>query len=290
MFMQKIRHATTKHRTVLIVVVALLAVGLVGSFAVWGAADSPSTTNTDNMSTMEQIELYESYIAQTLPAEGEQITYDTAGSLAGLYMTLYSLYANAYNETVVEDADLGQEYYDKSIDAAAKAAEYYQLQLDNAAEDVVDYVKAGIMGNRAIALACTGDGDAAQAVFDEALALAPNNYDLATNYLSFVYQNEGLEAAQAYAASYMEIVGEESAFYEQMQSQIDYIERYEQAMEEFYKELENLQNQSQDGSDGDANTAGDGAATDGGANDNNAADDNAADASGDNAPADDTAN
>ncbi len=137
MFMQKIRHATTKHRTVLIVVVALLAVGLVGSFAVWGAADSPSTTNTDNMSTMEQIELYESYIAQTLPAEGEQITYDTAGSLAGLYMTLYSLYANAYNETVVEDADLGQEYYDKSIDAAAKAAEYYQLQLDNAAEDVV---------------------------------------------------------------------------------------------------------------------------------------------------------
>lgn len=284
MFMQKIRHATTKHRTVLIVIVALLAVGLVGSFAVWGAADSPSSTNTDNMSTMEQIELYESYIAQTLPAEGEQITYDTAGSLAGLYMALYSLYANAYNETVVEDADLGQEYHDKSIDAAAKAAEYYQLQLDNAAEDVAEYVKAGIMGDRAMALACTGDGDAAQAVFDEALALAPNNYDLATNYLSFVYQNEGLEAAQAYAASYMEIVGEESAFYEQMQSQIDYIESYDQAMEEFYKELENLQNQnqSQDGSDadGDTNTAGDGGAND----------DNAADASGDNTPADDSAN
>lgn len=289
MFMQKIRHATTKHRTVLIVVVALLAVGLVGSFAVWGAADSPSSTNTNNMSTMEQIELYESYIAQTLPAEGEQITYDTAGSLAGLYMTLYSLYANAYNETVAEDADLGQEYYDKSIDAAAKAAEYYQLQLDNAAEDIADYVKAGIMGDRAMALACTGDGDAAQAIFDEALALAPNNYDLATNYLSFVYQNEGLEAAQAYAASYMEVVGEESAFYQQMQSQIDYIERVDQAMEEFYKELENLQNQnqSQDGSDadGDTNTAGDGTATDGGTNDDNTADD-----SGDNAPADNSAN
>ena len=42
MFMQKIRHATYKHRTVLIVVVVLLAIGLVGSFAVWGAADSPS--------------------------------------------------------------------------------------------------------------------------------------------------------------------------------------------------------------------------------------------------------
>ena len=84
------------------------------------------------------------------------------------------------------------------------------------------------MGNKAMALACSEDNEAAQTVFDEALALAPNNYDLAVNYLSFVYNTEGLEAAQAYAASYMELVGEESSFYSQMQSQIDYIEQYEE--------------------------------------------------------------
>ena len=83
---------------------------------------------------MEQIELYESYIAQTLPAEGEEITYDTAGTVAALYMNLYSLYATAYNETVNDDADLADEYYNQSIASAVSAAEYYQLQLDNATE------------------------------------------------------------------------------------------------------------------------------------------------------------
>ena len=266
MFMQKIRHATYKHRTVLIVVVVLLAVGLVGSFAVWGAADSPSANNTNDMTTLEQIELYESYIAQTLPAEGEELTYDTAGTVAALYMNLYSLYATARNEALNDDSDLADEYYDQSIASAVSAAEYYQLQLDNATENTTDYEKAGVMGNKAMALACSGDGEAAQSVFDEALALAPNNYDLAVNYLSFVYNNEGLEAAQTYAASYMELVGEESSFYSQMQAQIDYIEQYDDMVQQIYQELENLQNenQSEDGSntEGGSDTAGDGSAED----------------------------
>ena len=280
MFMQKIRHATYKHRTVLIVVVVLLAIGLVGSFAVWGAADSPSA-NTDDLTTMEQIELYESYIAQTLPAEGEEITYDTAGTVAALYMNLYSLYATAYNETVNDDADLADEYYNQSIASAVSAAEYYQLQLDNATENTTDYEKAGVMGNKAMALACSEDNEAAQTGFDEALALAPNNYDLAVNYLSFVYNTEGLEAAQAYAASYMELVGEESSFYSQMQSQIDYIEQYEEMLQQIYQELENLQNENQstDGAntDGESGTTGDGSAEDNTSSANDTTDNTSAD-------------
>ncbi len=244
MFMQRIRHATIKHRKVLIVVVILLAVGLVGSFAVWGAADNPGVNNSSDLSTAEQIELYENYIAQT-PVEGEDI-YANAGLVADAYMALYSLYGTAYSEVIAEDSALAEEYQAKALAAAASAAEYYQMQLDNAADEVTDYEKAGIIGNKAMALACTDDADAARAAFEEGLALAPNNYDLAVYYLSFLYQTDGLEAAQAYAASYMELVGEESSFYTQMQTQIQTIEEYEQALQDFYEQLEQLQNENQD--------------------------------------------
>ena len=57
------------------------------------------------------------------------------------------------NETVNDDADLADEYYNQSIASAVSAAEYYQLQLDNATENTTDYEKAGVMGNKDMALA-----------------------------------------------------------------------------------------------------------------------------------------
>lgn len=261
MFMQKIRQSTKKHRTVLLIVVILLAIGLVGTFAVWNSDNldkNVGNQNTDQMTTAEQIALYESTIAQNEPAAGEELTYDTAGTLANLYMNLRALYYTAYSEAANDDVAAGKAYYDKSVNAAEKAVEYYQFQLDNAPDTLTDYVKAGIIGNQAAALSFTDDKDGAQALYDEALTLAPNNFEAATNYLSYVYANEGIDAAQAYADSYMELVGDQSTFYTNMKSQIDYLVW----LEELYASLEDAQQQSQNdngNADGDGTPADDSA-------------------------------
>jgi len=226
-FMQRIRRATRKHRKVLLIVVIILAVGLVGSFAVWNSDNYGNNTGTE-MTAQEQIALYEDYLAKNEPAADAEVDYNTAASLAEVYMSLQQLYYTAYSQVAAEDADAGVQYYMQSVTAAGKAADYYQKQLDVAPENLNDYGKAQIIANQAQALAYTGASDDAKALFDQALALSPENYDVASKYLDFLFVNQGLDAARAYADSYKALIGESSEYYAQIDQIIGYYELLEQ--------------------------------------------------------------
>ena len=68
----------------------------------------------------------------------------------------------------------------------------------------------------------------AQTLYDQALALSPDNYDVASRYVYFLYATKGMDAAQAYADSYMTLVGADSTYYAQMQQAIGYIKTLDQ--------------------------------------------------------------
>jgi tetratricopeptide (TPR) repeat protein len=229
-FMQRIRRATKKHRKVLLAAVIILTIGLVGSFAVWNS-DNYSNNDSTEMTTAEQIGLYEDYLAENEPAADAAVDYDTAASMAEIYMSLRSLCYQAYTEVAATDADAGLQYYTQSVEAAVKAAEYYQLQLDAAPEALNDFGKAQIIAAKAQALAFAGSNDEAQTLYDQALALSPDNYDVASKYLDFVYINQGIAAARTYADSYKALVGESSDYYSQMEEVIGYYELLDQLQE-----------------------------------------------------------
>ncbi|NLF79764.1 MAG: hypothetical protein GX572_01065 [Clostridia bacterium] len=250
--MQKIRRATRKHRKVLLIVVIVLAVGLVGSFAVWNS-DNYGNNNGADMTIDEQIALYEDYLAKNEPAADAEVDYSTAASMAETYMSLRSLYYQAYYQIAAEDADAGAQYYTQSVVAAGKAAAYYQKQLAGAPENLNDYGKAQIIASQAQALAFTGANDDAKALFEQALALSPDNYDAAGKYLEFVSINEGLEAARAYADSYMALVGESSEYYAQMEQAISYYELLEQ-LQNTTDELQQEENNTDDAGADEADT------------------------------------
>lgn len=220
MFMQKIRRATKRHGKLLLAVVIILAVGLVGSFAVWGGNDFD--IGNQELSMAEQIAYYERYLAENEPAEGAEIDHSTAASMANIYMTLHSLYYRAFTDIAAEDSEAGLTYYNDSVAAAARAADYFQTQLDTAPDNLNDYGRAQILANKAEAVSYSGDYEQAQTLYDEALSLSPECYDAASKYLSFLFATQGFTAAQVYADSYMGLVGEQSEYYTQMQGEINY--------------------------------------------------------------------
>ena len=264
MFMQKIRKSTQKNRTILIIVVAVLTVGLVGSFAVWNSDDY--SQETGQVSITDRIAAYENNIAENAPAEGEDVDFSKAASMGNLYDELRTLYYQAAMEVYSTDSDQADAYYAKSVDAAAKAAEFYQIKWDKADENLNAYGRAQILGKRAVALSYTGDNETARELYLQALELSPENAEVATNYVAFIYGTDGIDAAQAYADSYMAMFEEGSEQYVQMQQAIAYY----QSMEEFYAQLSELQNEENSDGTADDGTADDGTADDGTADDGTA--------------------
>ena len=227
MLMQKIRRSTQNNRKILLIIVAILAVGLVGSFAVWNSGDYNKNAGV-TATTEDQISMYEKYIADTTPADGA-MDYDTASKLANYYSQLVTLYNTAYNEKLAaSDASGAAEYQQKAANAAGKAAEYYQFQLDNRPENMNDYAIALLMGSRAQMLSLTGDMDTARDLYQQAMGMSPENIDVAEKYVGFIYSQDGLEAAQAYAAEYQAAAGEGSDNYNSMAQIIAYYEYIDQ--------------------------------------------------------------
>ncbi len=219
MFMQRIRQGTKKHGKLLIVIVVILAVGLVGSFAVWGAGSNTGRQPAE-ATTAEQIAQYEGYIASNEPAAGAQIDFSTASSMANLYSTLASLCATQAGEET--DAAMATQYSDKATDAATKANDYYQIQLDTAPETLNDAGRAQILAGKAAALSYLQQADEAKALYQEVVTLDPTNINYAYSYVYFLYINSGLEEAQAYADTYLALVEEDSEEYKTISNLIGY--------------------------------------------------------------------
>jgi len=201
-FMQKIRRATYKHRKVLIAVVAVLCVGMVNFFAY-----NKNSTNYKNgsgeVSAVDQVAAYETYIAENEPEEMSGADYATATSMASMYMQLFSYCQEAQQEVSAADSAAAADYGARGQEAAAKAAEYYQLATDAAPDTMNDAALAQLYTNRANALFYAGETEEARALFEQAAAKTPDAFSVVSAYAGFIFSVDGLEAAQSYLNSYM---------------------------------------------------------------------------------------
>jgi tetratricopeptide (TPR) repeat protein len=244
-FMQKIRRATKKHSKLLIVIVVLLAIGLVGSFAVWGS-DRGAYSGGDNISIAEQISQTEAYIAEYEPGQDQQIDFSTASSMASMYMQLLQFYYSGANEIAATDPAAANAYMDKLTVAATKAADYYQKQLELAPDTLNDFGRAQILAGKASALFYIDGMDEAKSLYEEALNLAPESLEIAVGYLSLIYNIDGLDAAQDYADQYMALVGEESESYQQMENQMLMIKYWDEIYKQSTAEGDNAEDSDAD--------------------------------------------
>lgn len=229
MFMTKLRRATKKYRWVLIIIVIALAIGLIGSFATWNSGGGAhGNNNSAEASTLDQIEQIEAYLEQQLPADGEALDYSKANSLADLHMTLANLYNTAYQENSATDANAALTYYATAVDYATKAADYYQTALAEAPESLNDLGKARLYASQANALMTAGDSETAQPLYEQAIALGADDYDINISYSQFLYYTQGLEAMETFLRGYIAKLPAEDERISNAESYLSYVQMIDQ--------------------------------------------------------------
>ena len=225
MFMQKIRRSTKKNRTILIVVVALLTLGIVGSFAVWNSNDYKGDGQgaQTEVSAADRLKQYQDYLLTNAPADKNNIDYSTASTMATQYMTLVSYASEAASEANASGDSVAMTGYMKTLqDAAKEAAEYYQKSLDLAPDTLNDAGKAALMADMAHAQYYSNDVENARTNFAAAYELAPT-IAVVQGYSEFLYGVDGLEAAETFLNSYMDTIEDkESTDYTTAKSLLDY--------------------------------------------------------------------
>ncbi len=180
MFMSDIRRATQKHRKALLVVIIILAVGVVGSFAVWGSS------NVSNKGTKNTVD---DQIAATQTAITNSITdtmdYTANKNVADLYMNLIGLYNQL--TTAGEDATNA-----KVAAAAASAVQYYQAAIDTAPTELNNQGKADLYFSKAQASYYASDWAGTEACVLKVIDLnqkedmAYSDYATLANYYSIL--------------------------------------------------------------------------------------------------------
>lgn len=254
MFMQRIRRATKKHRKVLTIVVILLMVGLVGSFAVWNSENVQGNTSQD-LTYAEQIELYESYLAENEPATVEEADYATAYSLAGYYLALRTACAGAYQEALYAETEEEQAeaeaYATQAESAVEKAIAYYGQALAQAPDTMNDEGRAQLYAELASAQLYAANQEATRASLDQALALAPDNATVISTYANYLYGFEGFDAVNTYLTEKLDAMDAESEEYAALSQQLAYY----QLMDSYTRALEDSTTESgteEAGTEGDA--------------------------------------
>ena len=209
MFMQKIRRSTKKNRTILLIVVAILAVGIVGSFAVWNSGDY-GMTNSENMTAVDVVEQYKTYLAENTPEDMESVDYDTAMSMASSYMQLAIYAGQAVNEVSSTDVEAAAEYTLLRLDSANTSAEYYQKALDEAPDSLNDAGRAALMAQLAYAQYYAANNEEARTNFDAAYALSPSA-SVVQSYSQFLFDVDGLAATEELLTEYMATITDKSS-------------------------------------------------------------------------------
>jgi len=223
-FMQKLRRWTKKHRVVLMIVVALLTVGLIGSFAVW-RSDYGQAGNT-TMTAQEQVAVYEDYLADVLPASVQEATYEEAREVAALYADMFMLYRNASSELLNQeevsekDQAAATEYNEKATDAALQSVLYFQQAIDTAPAELNEAGYAQLYASLALNNLYAGLVEAAGEAIATALEYAPEDIFVISVNAEYIASAEGYDAAIAYLEPIMAGYDEESSEYKNLSGQL----------------------------------------------------------------------
>ena len=235
MFMQNLRRSAKKHRGLALIIVALIVVSLVATFALGSRNQSGKNSNVDQAQQLAANIKYTEELIVTHEAQEGEKDYSYYSSLAGYYATLASYYAESSS--------------DKTAATGLKAAENYSLALENAPAELNDLGMAKIYINIASNYWLGEDLDNAGKNFILAIEQAPSEWEIANSYANYLFYTQGLDPAKEYLTLYKEQVKGDTAKIEAADNLLKY-------WEEFMAYLEQLTSEAQ--GDDAANTPADG--------------------------------
>lgn len=221
MVMQAIRHGKNKMRGPLIIMVIVLAVGLVGSFAIWS---SPSVNNnasgSGEVNPEEQIKnLQVSIDSMEKELAEKPKDFSVLKSLADVRSQQGGFYAQ------INDAE-------KSKEVFAKGLENYLAALDNAPAEINEQGKADIMVSAAYCASNSEQDNTAGALYQQAIELVPEDFTARYNYVLFLaFYLQDINKAKEEITKYKAVLKDGDERIAQADQLLSAIETLEQAAE-----------------------------------------------------------
>lgn len=174
MVMQAIRRGKNKMRGPLIIMVIVLTVGLIGSFAIWSSPSMNNASGNGEIDPEDQIKnLQVSIDSMEKELEEKPKDFSVLRSLADIRSQQGGLYAQ------INDAE-------KSKEVFAKGLENYLSALDNVPEETNEQGKADIMVSAAYCASNSEQENAAGALYQQAIELVPEDFTARYNYVLFL--------------------------------------------------------------------------------------------------------
>ncbi|MGI6630948.1 MAG: tetratricopeptide repeat protein [Bacillota bacterium] len=220
MVMQKIRHSKKKMRVPLIIMVIMLAVGLVGSFAIWSSPNVGGTAGNE-IQPEEQIKnLQISIDSLEKDLEENPKDFSVVKSLADARYQQAGLYAQ------INDRE-------KSMEVFAKGLENYLSALDYAPEDLNEKGRADIMVQAAFCASNSEQANVADALYQQAIELVPEDYTVFYNYVLFLaFYRQDSDRAKAEIDRYKALLPEGDERIAQADQLLEVIKALEEAAQE----------------------------------------------------------
>jgi tetratricopeptide (TPR) repeat protein len=174
MVMQKIRRSKKTMRVPLIIMTIVLAVGLVGSFAIWSAPNVNPAGQQTQATPEQQIENLQLSIDSWEESLKENPKdFGLLNSLADIRYDQADLYMQIGNR------EKGKEVFTKSL-------ENYLAALDNVPEELNEKGKANIMVKAAGTAWYAGQESTADIFYEEAIKLVPDDWATRNNYAIYL--------------------------------------------------------------------------------------------------------
>ncbi|MEL7565364.1 MAG: hypothetical protein AAGU27_10810 [Dehalobacterium sp.] len=224
MVMQAIRRSKNKMRGPLIIMVVVLAVGLVGSFAIWSSPNFNKNASGDGeINPEEQIKnLQVSIDSMEKDLAEKPKDYSLLKGLADIRTQQGGFYAQINDK-------------DKSKEVFAKGLENYLSALDNAPAEINEQGKADIMLAAAFCASNSEQDNTAGVLYQQAIELVPEDFSARYNYVLFLaFYLQDLSKAKEEIAKYKAILkdgDERIAQADQLLSAIEALEKEAQTEE-----------------------------------------------------------
>ncbi|MGI6685987.1 MAG: hypothetical protein ACOX47_11070 [Bacillota bacterium] len=219
MVIQAIRRSKKKMRWPLIIMVVMLAVGLVGSFAIW------SSPNVNSPGSEVQPEDQIKNLQVSIDSLEKDLTekpkdFSIVKSLADVRAQQAGLYAQINDK-------------EKSVEVFKKGLENYLSALDYAPEELNEQGRADIMVQAAFCASNSDQGNVARSLYQEAVKLVPEDFNTRYNYVLFLaFYLQDIEGAKAEIGSYKALLKDGDERIAQADQLLEVIEALEKAAQE----------------------------------------------------------
>lgn len=220
MVIQTIRRSKRKMRWPLIIMVVMLAVGLVGSFAIWSSPNLGGSTGTEIKPEDQIKNLQVSIDSLEEDLKEKPKDFSIIKSLADVRYQQAGLYAQINDQ-------------EKSVEVFKKGLENYLSALDYAPEELNEKGRADIMVQAAFCASSSNQGSVAGTLYQEAVKLVPEDFNIRYNYVLFLaFYQQNIQGAKEEIGRYKALLKDGDERIAQADQLLEVIEALEEAAQE----------------------------------------------------------